>query len=321
MVTHSVDAQLVDARLRDNLPEVTLAAHASQPVGRGVRLHRERSTSSRRVVLWHGAEPVHAVVYARRLTTQGLLPAPTEQERLGRLVPLETPQRAVIDEDLHLVRGRRATVAEFSTSSQAERGEFGVHHAIVPARVAEVPCRDGRGLWRDGAGKELQQHIGAHQQVGRAVCPRLGVADDALVDDGLAPMHGVERRLGDRKVAASGVAALGTRDGVDVGQRTQVLHDGALELCAFAEDEGEEVRALVEGCLVVPLEPLRLTVAIEPVEQRVVEHVVACGGSGDPVIPVAVRRRDDFGAVESVGNSIDAHSAGILHHPWLLLAG
>ena len=84
----------------------------------------------------------------------------------------------------------------------------------------------------------------------------------------------------------------------------QVLHDRPLEFDALAEDELEEVGALID---LVPLEPLQLAVTIEPVQQWIAEKVIACSGRGHPLVSLRAVRGNYLRSAVIVGDRCPGH--------------
>ena len=288
-VALGVGAKLIDGRLGEHLPVPPLAAHAPHPLD-GLRdLVGEASPAIGGVLIGDGRDEVHAAVDTCGVAPLRLLPPTPQQEGLRRQVPLQPPERAVVDEDLRLVGRRRAGVAQLPARGQVERRELDIDHAVVVAPT-EIGGGHGHLTVRERAGEQLSEHVAADEQVGAAVGPRLRVAKPSLVDDGDTLRHRRERGFREREVAPFVVRCTLGHDRAHLGEPAQVLDDGLLEGVPLGEEEGQEVGRLVRF---VADEAVPLAVPVEPVEHRVIEHVVARRRGRDPLVPLRIRLGDD----------------------------
>ncbi len=129
-----------------------------------------------------------------------------------------------------------------------------------------------------------------------------------LGDDRRPVTHGLQRGRG-RIERAAVLPVLG--DGHHLRALRQQLQDTGLEGITATEDEGAEVEARVEvrgG--IVTLEAVVLTVALQPVEQRIIVEPVAGLGGGDPVAPALPVFRHHQRAVIRSRERLDAGDDG-----------
>ena len=118
----------------------------------------------------------------------------------------------------------------------------------------------------------------------------LGVAQHALADDLHPAAHRLPSLLGQTEVLAGplGVALGPHYEDAARPEARQVLDHRLLELDALAHNELGEVGALIDN---VACEALRLAVAIEPIQQRIVKNMVAGLRRRHPLLPVGPARR------------------------------
>ena len=68
--------------------------------------------------------------------------------------------------------------------------------------------------------------------------------------------------------------------------------DRPLKLVALAEDESAEVGPLIDRVRAVGAVALGFAEAVQPVEERIVQHVVARRRGRHPIVPLLGRLRD-----------------------------
>ena len=284
VVAH-VRVQLRHRRLGQDVPPGALggeAAHPGDGIGHALRQRGGPGGITLGVPL-HPRQPGEALPILH-----GPAGMPAQQVPGVRRVPLEPPQRLVVQPDLRAL-GQQRPHRRRPAPVDVERLELDVHHAVVPRRIPQERRRVHRLVGADGPGHQLVEVVAAHQQVCHPVRAGLGVAQHRLGDHRVAAPHRRHRLA--RLVRVAGVTARHRHRGHRQPLGDQA-HHGGLKPAPHLEDERGEVRPRVPAGLPrVPHEPLGRAEPVQPVLQRIVLEPAPGAARGHPARPRLRRRR------------------------------
>ena len=182
------------------------------------------------------------------------------------------PEGTIIDIELRFVGAGGARVAQLAALQQIERRELHVDDEVVPFAGELGRGHHGLGIL-DGSREKTLQLVASNQEIGRSVRLVLFVMENRLMQNG----HGFSHRrecLGHHSwIDDVGVTL---RDAANRTERFQVSHHRFLEALAFFHDEAAEIGAgIVVGPVAVSFKTRLLAVEIQPIQQRIPQHVVS----------------------------------------------